>query len=391
MRIELPVSVKKALDILGAAGHEAFLVGGCVRDALRGDVPHDYDVTTSARPEETLAAFSEYRTIATGLRHGTVTVMIDGMPLEITTYRVDGEYADHRRPDEVFFTSSLREDLARRDFTVNAMAYHPDFGVVDPFCGREDLAAGVIRAVGDPMKRFSEDALRILRALRFSARFDFRIEAETRKAALALSDTLAMIAPERIREELLGILAAKGAVNVMREYTPILSVIAPGGRFGETMDLLSSHDAVLRLADLFLSAESGGAREALSALRFDNKTIHAVCAALAVYEGEIVADREYLCRLLRRVGAEAVNRGFTLRRAHGYGDSAAIALTEKILADGFPYTIGMLAVGGEDLAALGIPRGPQLGVLLETAYAAVVRGEVENEKESLLAYVKRYV
>ena len=332
----LPENVQKALDILNAAGYEAYLVGGCVRDALRGAVPHDYDIATNALPEETLAAFSGYRTIATGIRHGTVTVLLNQMPIEITTYRVDGAYADHRRPDGVTFTPSLREDLARRDFTVNAMAYHPERGLVDPFFGREDLSSGIIRAVGEPMARFTEDALRILRALRFSARFGFSIEPATREAIFALSDTLNLIAPERVREELVGTIVAKDAARVMREYAAVLSVICPQGALTEAFDVLPADTAVLRLADFLLAAGESGAQTALSALRFDNKTAKAVCTVRSLCKEDITADYECICRLLRKVGEAALRQGFALRAAHGIDDGDAISVTEKILAEKFP-------------------------------------------------------
>ena len=390
MSLILPPPVARAFSLLEEAGQEAYLVGGCVRDMLRGTQPHDFDMATSALPEEMLSIFREYRTIKTGIRHGTVTVLIEGMPLEITTYRVDGTYADHRRPDAVRFTSSLHEDLARRDFTVNAMAYHPDCGLVDPFGGQEDLRRGIIRAVGDPMKRFSEDALRILRALRFSARFGFQIEQETHEAVFALAGTLTLIAPERIREELLGILVADSATRVMREYAAVLAVIAPKGRLSEAADRLPAKDHVLRLADFFLFA-GDGAKDALSALRFDNKTVLAVSAVISLYDTEIRADRECICRLLRKVGMDALRGGFALRHAHGIDDGAAFAMAEELFAEGFPYTLAMLALGGGDLAALGVPRGPRIGAILEEIYTAVIRGEVENKKESLLTYAGQYV
>ena len=220
MSFSLPEQVLRAFSLLEGAGYETYLVGGSVRDLLRGDQPSDFDMTTRARPEETLAVFSEYRTVETGLRHGTVTVLIDGMPIEITTYRVDGAYTDHRRPDSVTFTSSIREDLARRDLTVNAMAYHPLRGLFDPFGGERDLAAGVIRAVGDPERRFTEDALRILRTLRFAARFSFRIDRETAVAAAALAPTLSAVAPERIREELY---RRNVASTIAEEFCEIIS------------------------------------------------------------------------------------------------------------------------------------------------------------------------
>ena len=391
MKFCIPQSVQRALDVLTEAGYEAYLVGGCVRDALRGTEPHDYDITTAALPEQTLAAFRGYRTIETGLRHGTVTVLIDGMPIEITTYRVDGEYADHRRPDEVHFTSSLTEDLARRDFTVNAMAYHPTIGLVDPFMGRDDLLRGIIRAVGEPMERFSEDALRILRALRFSARFDFAIEGKTREAIFALADTLPLIASERIREELVGLLTADNAERILREYARVISVVLPQGHLTEAFSRLPAKDVVLRFADVLLSVGTEGARAALSALRFDKKTAHSVVAVISLCKTEIPADRAQMCRLLRKVGQNSLRQAFTLRRAHGMDDSAAMLLMENILATGVPYTLAMLAVCGEDLVALGVARGPRFGELLEILYTAVICGDVDNEREALLAYIRKYI
>ena len=194
------------LNRLKGAGHEAFLVGGCVRDCLRNVAPHDYDVTTSALPTETLNVFSDLPVIETGLKQGTVTVLWEGLPVEVTTYRVDGDYGDGRHPDDVCFTRCLQEDLARRDFTVNAMAWAPDTGVVDPFCGAEDLHNGVLRCVGDPERRFTEDGLRILRGLRFASVLGFSLERSTERALRKLKDRLNVVSAERIREEFLRLL-----------------------------------------------------------------------------------------------------------------------------------------------------------------------------------------
>ena len=202
MELALPCGAAYVLRALRAAGHEAYVVGGCVRDSLLGRVPVDWDVTTSALPEETKAVFSGAPVIETGIRHGTVTVLVDGEPVEITTYRVDGPYSDGRRPDSVAFTRSLREDLARRDFTVNAMAWSPETGLADPFGGADDLRGGVIRSVGDPARRFQEDALRILRALRFSAALGFSVEVKTAGALRAGRALLGKVSAERITAEL---------------------------------------------------------------------------------------------------------------------------------------------------------------------------------------------
>ena len=200
MEIRMPENAKKVIETLEAAGYEAYIVGGCVRDSILGREPGDWDITTAARPEQVKALFR--RTIDTGIKHGTVTVMFGKEAYEVTTYRVDGEYSDHRRPDSVEFTANLEEDLKRRDFTINAMAYSPSAGVIDLFGGMDDLDNKVIKAVGDPLARFDEDALRILRAIRFAGQLDFTIERDTRKAMILRAQFLQDISAERIRVEL---------------------------------------------------------------------------------------------------------------------------------------------------------------------------------------------
>ena len=224
MTLPLSPGAAKALALLRGAGYEAWIVGGCVRDALLGLAPKDYDLATSALPEQTKAVFAGRPVVETGLRHGTVTVLLEGEPLEITTYRVDGAYSDARHPDEVTFTRSLREDAARRDFTINAMAYAPGAGLQDFFGGREDLARGLIRAVGTAEQRFREDALRILRALRFAAVLDFTLEGETDRAARACAPLLAGVSAERVSGELGKLLCGKAAGRVLREYPNVLGV-----------------------------------------------------------------------------------------------------------------------------------------------------------------------
>ena len=220
----LPEQVHTALDRLEAAGWEAFIVGGAVRDALRGCAAGDWDITTNAEPEQVERVFSGERLIETGLRHGTVTVLLDGLPLEITTYRVDGGYSDHRRPDSVTFTRSLRDDLLRRDFTMNALAYNPRTGLVDICGGAEDLARGVVRCVGEPERRFREDGLRILRALRFASVLGFTIEPETAAAIHRCAELLRYLAAERVLSELTKLLCGQNASAVLREFSDVLAV-----------------------------------------------------------------------------------------------------------------------------------------------------------------------
>ena len=383
MSFSLPEQVLRAFSLLEGAGYETYLVGGSVRDLLRGDQPSDFDMTTRAHPEETLAVFSEYRTVETGLRHGTVTVLIDGMPIEITTYRVDGAYTDHRRPDSVTFTSSIREDLARRDLTVNAMAYHPLRGLFDPFGGERDLAAGVIRAVGDPERRFTEDALRILRTLRFAARFSFRIDRETAVAAAALAPTLSAVAPERIREELFRLLISSGVDTVLAEHGHILSKILPGLPLREPLSPLPP-ELPLRAAALLAPMGGEYAARLLRDLRTDNATARAILDTIAVLAEEPPREEKSLLGLLRDFGADAVDRAATIWEVHGAADGLS-ALLRAVLASGRPYTVSALAVTGEDLMTIGVPSGPKIGRLLRLLLDAVIGGEAENTKEALLS------
>ncbi|MBR5225934.1 MAG: tRNA nucleotidyltransferase, partial [Clostridia bacterium] len=286
-RIVMEPGAKRVVEALIYAGYDAYAVGGCVRDALLGDVPNDWDVCTSALPEQTIAVFGEENCIPTGLKHGTVTVKMDGGLYEVTTFRTEGTYSDGRHPDSVDFVSDVRDDLSRRDFTINAMAYNDRMGLIDPFGGREDLFEHrILRAVGEPMKRFSEDALRIMRLFRFAARFSFAIEEETSRAAIALCQNLRLVSGERIREELMKLLSA----NKPGEYLPReIACVILGGMDREkcaayehmtsALDALAP-DAELRLAALLSFAEDAGA--VLEALRCSNKTAQRVNTAIAL-------------------------------------------------------------------------------------------------------------
>ena len=225
--LQLPKGAARIIDTLEAAGFEAYAVGGCVRDSLLGLTPHDWDLCTSARPEELQALFRGEHVVATGLKHGTLTVVLDHIPYEVTTFRVDGSYTDHRHPDAVSFVRDVREDLARRDFTVNAMAYAPRTGLVDAFNGQEDLRRGVLRCVGEPRERFTEDALRILRALRFASTYGLTIDPATAAAVHALYPTLKDVAAERIREELVKLLCGRAVAPILRDYTDVITFLLP--------------------------------------------------------------------------------------------------------------------------------------------------------------------
>ncbi len=387
MKFPLKNAVTVALSLLFEAGYEAYLVGGCVRDFLRGEEPHDFDMTTNALPSDLQRVFSGFRTIETGLRHGTLTILIEGMPIEITTYRVDGDYADHRHPSHVVFTPSLKEDLARRDFTVNAMAYHPDTGIVDCFGGQEDLANGVIRAVGVAEKRFSEDALRILRALRFAARFGFTLEKETAIAARAKKDTLKAIAAERVREELFSLVTAQGAKEVLAAYSDIIAVVFSEACLQKTFFNLEN-DRILRLADLLRAAGDVAARAALLRLRTDNETISSVLSLLPLLRDGLPCERAVLARTLRAVGEKTLLRAIAWHRANGEEVASVTSLFAEMKRENFPYLLSHLALNGEDVKAATGGSGKQIGEALEAAYTAVIEGRVRNTSEALFAFLK---
>ena len=408
-RFAIPPAAEKILALLNGAGYEAFLVGGCVRDLLRGVTPNDYDMTTSATPDEMRRVFADYRTIETGIRHGTLTVLMDGAPYEITTYRVDGAYADNRHPEEVRFTANLREDAARRDFTINAMAYHPTLGVKDFFGGEADLSARCIRAVGEPSRRFAEDALRILRALRFASTLGFTIEEETAAAARAAADRLKTISAERIREELTKLLLGDDAEKIRSEFTDILAAVLPKWQEYTTADgkyavadlaawlAAAPFDAVARYTVFFSLLPPAEAETEMDGLRFDHRTRDRVVKLLSHLNDPCGATPNGARPFLSGLGGQDALLLLDLRiaacRAHGAdsrGEEAAKAAVRALLAEeGECSTVSDLALRGEDLIALGFSAGKPLGLALRALLAAVVAGEVKNEKQALLAFAEK--
>lgn len=440
--MQLSAAAKKAIEVLENNGYEAFCVGGCVRDLLMGREPNDFDVTTSAAPLETERCFEGYRLIETGLKHGTVTVLIDGEPIEITTYRLDGEYLDNRRPSEVFFTRELREDLARRDFTVNAMAYSPTGGLVDCFGGREDIERRLIRAVGDPDRRFHEDGLRILRALRFASVLDFELETETAASIRRCYRLLDNIAAERIRVELFKLVCGRGARRILAEYPEvlchILPEIAPSVGFDQrnpyhkydvyTHSLvaleLAEGDVCVKLAALlhdvgkpacFSEDERGGhfyghppqsaelTRTALHRLRTDNKTLSTVVKLVAEHHRTIQPTERSVRRLLSALGEQDARRLLALRRA----DNGALvdwlveprlrelddieAVLDRLIAEQGQLSLGTLALHGDDVIALGVSPGRAVGTVLHRLLDAVIDGECPNEREPLTALAREII
>lgn len=428
MYLSLPAPVMRVLKILEEQGFEAYVVGGCVRDSIMGKTPKDWDITTNALPTQTEACFCR-RKIAvhrTGFAHGTVTVVVDGMPLEVTTYRIDGEYKDHRRPQNVTFTDSLYSDLARRDFTINAMAYHPRTGLCDFFGGVSDIEKKLVRCVGDADKRFSEDALRILRALRFASELGFEIEAETAKSIHNNKHLLRGISAERISAEFSGLITGMGAPGVLEEFLDVVYVFIPEiapedaqakthrGSLKVTLAAIGHSRPVLalRLAILFYGAAAGGdncrcgplcaqaASSRLRQLRYDRATIQATAELIRHFGCEIGPEPEQVKRWLGRLGEERLGLLLDMKKAvlaaQGLGHTKqvlkidkAIKIMTEVLSQNQCFCRGDLKVKGSDLIRLGINEGPMIGKLLDRLLELVITGEAKNEKAELLKLAKR--
>ena len=435
--VRIPPHVDRLLAALRSAGYAAYPVGGCVRDSLLGKEPYDWDVCTDARPPEAERALAGYRIVETGLRHGTVTVLADGCPVEVTTFRTDGDYHDGRRPDSVRFVGRVEDDLARRDFTVNAMALAPDGTIVDPFGGRADLAAGVIRCVGEPDRRFSEDALRILRALRFASKLGFSIEPATAESLLRNTERLDKLARERVFAELKGIVTGGDAGRVLLAYAPVIFQIipelAPTKGFDQknpyhihdvwTHSVLAMAAAppepALRLTMLlhdvgksatFFVDEAGvghfyghaqaGAEMAdaiLRRLRCDNATRERVCLLIANHAVPPPQTEKAMRRLLAKLGADTVRQLMSCWRADCADRTDDIQAQDEVLMDRAQrlfeaalaepaacFGVGQLAVDGRDMLALGVPEGPAVGRMLRELFEAVTDGSVPNERQALL-------
>lgn len=433
----LPQEVKNVLQRLEAAGHRAYAVGGCVRDTLRGVTPHDYDITTSARPEEVLALFAPHA-IPTGLQHGTVTVRENHQSFEVTTFRADGVYTDHRRPDSVTFSDSLEEDLQRRDFTVNAMAMDLRGQVYDFHGGQADLRAGILRCVGEAERRFNEDALRILRGLRFAAALGYAIEPQTAAAMERCAPLLRYIAAERICEEMTKLLCGDHVLPVLLAYPKILGVFLPEILPCVGFDQQNEHHlydvwehtarsvaavpprSVLRwtmlLHDLgkpasFFTDEQGvghfyghdglGAEMAgaiTQRLRMDKKSAQRIALLIERHMRQIEPTEKAVGRALRQLGEEALRQLLLVKRADAsacHPDfawqtqalDAVEAVLERLLTEDACFTLRHLAVDGRDMMTLGL-RGREIGETLDDLLTRVAEGELPNEKDALLQWVR---
>lgn len=434
MTIQLPEDVKKIIEIIEKAGYEAYAVGGCVRDSMLLRNPNDWDITTSAKPEKVKELFK--KTIDTGIEHGTVTVMMHHVGYEVTTYRIDGEYEDARHPKNVTFTSNLIEDLKRRDFTINAMAYNDRSGIVDAFDGISDLEKGIIRAVGNPRERFDEDALRMMRAVRFSAQLGYSIEEDTKKAIQELSINLQKISAERIQVELVKLVSSDHPEKMRDLYeTGITAVILPefdkamvtaqnnphhcytvGEHIIQSM-VASDADKNIRLAMLYhdigkpacLTTDEKGidhfyghpevsgqiCKASLRKLKFDNDTIHTVVQLVTHHDYQILPEKKYVRRAMNRIGKDIFPLLLKVKQADLHAQSTyqreekqekldeICALYKEIVQENECVDLKGLAVTGSDLIAWGMKPGRELGEMLSQLLAIVIDDPGKNQKEAL--------
>ncbi len=413
MTIPMDAGAAELLHALHAAGYAAYAVGGCVRDSLLGLTPHDWDLCTSALPQQVMELFGAQRCIPTGLQHGTVTVKQSGALYEITTFRTEGAYTDGRHPDEVHFVPDVREDLARRDFTINAMAYNEKEGLIDPFGGQADLQSGIVRAVGVPHQRFTEDALRILRLYRFAARFVFAIDPPTAQAAQELCAHLDCVSVERIEEELAKLLAAPAPAAYLDEK--ILGVVLPElspealAAAKPVVDACpaGAENLPIRLAALLYSLGEDGTRRTLRRLRCSNACIEetavlvreVVSGVPVAFSSEKLPARPpvslniYTRKLLGKYNLCTVQRlaalGTALQPEHSAEFAALSELAERLDADGVCCRVSQLAVNGRDLMAAGVPAGPGIRKVLEALLDGVIWEEYPNERQALLAAVQQ--
>lgn len=438
----LPPAAAAAIVALENAGYEAYAVGGFVRDSLRGALPGDVDIASSAPPEAVAALFSACRVVPTGIKHGTVTVVLGGEPLEITTFRAESAYSDLRHPDRVAFTGDILRDLARRDFTVNAMAWSPSRGLIDPFGGESDIRRRVIRAVGDPAARFGEDALRVLRALRFASALGFSVAPDTAAALIPSAALLTAVSAERKRDELQKLLCGAAVRPVLAEYAGPLSAVlpelAPMRGFDQKnpwhiYDLLE-HTArtvenvppvpALRWAALLHDAgkpacftldgdgvghfyghpavSAAMADAALRRLRFDNRTRELVVSLVAAHDLRPPATVEAVRRAMARLGPDTFFMLTDLMRADSLAQNPAMAeppahfaalrrIAEGILAEGGCISLRTLAVNGDDILALGAAPGHAVGELLEALLTAVIDGALPNDRAALVSAASEHI
>lgn len=437
MKIPILPQIEQVLALLNKSDFEAYVVGGCVRDCLLGRVPEDWDVTTDATPDEMKLCFSGFRVVETGIKYGTLTVLLDGMPVEITTYRIDGAYSDHRRPDGVEFTRDLKSDLSRRDFTMNALAYHPAKGIIDYFGGQNDLDARRIVCVGDAEARFSQDALRIMRAVRFASTLGFSVEERTESAMNKLTASLRDISAERVAAELNKAVTGEYISDALLRYTGVFSSIIPEltpmvgfeqhtkyhhlDVWKHTVETVKAipNDLILRLTMLLHDAGKpktftldehgvghfyGHAEEGavisgrvLDRLRYDNATRKQVAYLIKHHCDFISPETKAVKRLLNRMGEENLRYLIAIKRADCAGQASEFrarreqnlmeieSKLEAIVKQNQAFALKDLAINGDDLREIGFTPGKRLGDTLDKLLQLVIDETLENERDELIS------
>ena len=386
MTITIPNAVQALLDLLNENNYLAYLVGGCLRDALLGIPVHDYDITTDATPMQMKEIFKNERCFATGETHGTLTVLKDNLPVEITTFRSEGNYSDHRHPDKVTFVRNLKEDLSRRDFTINALAYNPKEGLIDLFNGEKDLKSHLIRCIGKPEERFEEDALRILRGLRFSAQLGFTIEEETKQAMLELKGLLNYLSMERIREEILRLLVGKQAQRVIKEEKEILKVVLPEVNFEQKTELDKlPQEALFRFAYLIEELPKETVRKITYRFKFSNEQRDSLHDITDLAKEPLPRNKYELKFWLRGTSEKNVQFVFLLKGLKT-NVSKVNELYNEIMSNQEIYRLKDLTVDGKDLLKLGY-EGPQIGEELNKILEAVMRDKLNNDKKSIYQFL----
>ncbi len=435
INIQIPEKVNTILQKLMQAGFQAYAVGGCIRDTLMGQQPSDWDICTSALPEETLQVLRKPNLVENGKKHGTVTIRLEGENFEITTFRKDGESLDHRHPQEVTYVREVYEDLSRRDFTINALAYNDKEGLIDISGGVQDLRQGIIRCVGDPDKRFDEDGLRMMRALRFASQLGFRIENETAASVRRNRQLLTSVSAERITAEFNKLLIGNYAEQILLDYPDVLTVFLPEIRpmigfpqnnphhcydvWTHTVKVVSfiERDKILRLAALLhdigkpkcFTEDAGGighfkghpavsermAAEILHRMKYDNRTIETVKTLIRLHDMRPPAEPKYVRRLLREAGKEMFLPLLSLKRADARAQSNYLseekmayidrleALYQEELQQDTAFTLKMLRLNGRDLIAMGITDGKTIGRILNELLERVIDGSQENDPQKL--------
>lgn len=386
------------LERLEDSGHKAYLVGGCLRDMMMSREPHDFDIATSAEPETVMSIFSDFDVIPTGIKHGTVTVMVDGEPIEITTFRKDSDYSDGRRPDSITFTDKVEDDLNRRDFTINAMAFGLDGEIVDPFGGKSDIKSRVIRTVGSAEERFSEDGLRILRAIRFASVLGFTIERETKEVIHKLSRMLDKVSFERVFSEMSKIILSEKPSVQFREFKDVFSRVAPElagiKDFEHTLETLDrvEPELALRFTVLLHTLGEEQAESVLRKLKSDGVTIQKVTKLVRFFDVSIDSSKVAIKKLMSEMGESDFFSLIKLKIADEPEETVELEkarqIAERVIADKECFKLKDMAVKGDDLIKSGMAMGPEIGKTLNMLLDKVISEEVANDKDSLMQIVR---